>query len=296
MELATVKELKAQILTKISEEELNNKYAELIRISKMYEVNKRAGYLVIASKLNINTGLKFKTEYSGSYPVKIKDLKESEKINFDLVGYLVDDLTPRIKNGNMFMFMTLADNTGIQTVKVWADQIESVLEKDLKFGDFVKITNLYWPDKTQYQPSYGKYSNIIKITSPEFEFNDIVVNNTSSVVENGYFAIKGVVTFLPKESKQYVYHCEEGHRFKNLNDADVGTLSLCAKCEKPMEVHKHIDITNMAIADEYGILQTSVGIFANLDDLNVMDEAFFRGKYENNIFKCNYVKILKKNN
>ena len=295
MEIQNVKELKQLILDKINEEELKKRYEVLVAKNKLFERNKQMAYHIIATEVGADLNITFSTSAKEAFPVKIGELLDSEKVNFNISGYLLSEFRPFMtKNGKLMMFVTVADNTGIQDVAVWEEQIDNFIEGGFNMGDFVKVSNLYWADKQSFMPTFGKYSHITKVNA-EFTLNEVKTNTTKQLVDGKYFTIKGIVGSLPEENKFHNFHCDAGHRLTNLTESDIGNSAMCNKCAEPKIVERHLAVSAFILADEEGQVEAEVSIFAGLDDMNVMDEYIFKGKYDNGKFKVmNVVPISKK--
>ncbi len=296
--METVKELKIKILEKISQEEFDELIEQKLQLSPVIlGKNKRMLYHIIADGLKIKLSGATASSSKEAFPVKIGELLDNEKTNFNLTGYVVDPLRIIInKSNNEMGFMTIADDTGIMSLTIWSDALNPILDLELKVGDFVKGANLYWKDKTDgYNPSVSKYASITKV-EPDFAFADIVTHSIGQLTDGKYFTIKGIIGNVPESGLREVYHCEKGHWFKNLEDKDVGTQSLCEhdNCGVPMYVEKHINAQGVIFADLEGTVEVDISVFAELDSLKIMDEYILNGKYEDSKFKVTSATSTKK--
>lgn len=318
MTIETVKELKQLILTHY-EESMSSEAAKekliiesevLASSNPIFAMNKQLNYNIIAT----NLGLELKaiggaSSSTKAFPLKIKELSTSEKINFDIAGYIVKPVFAfNTANDNEMLFVTLADDTSVTTFSTndaFADN-SKIHDLDLEVGDYVKVSNLSWKDKTKFSPSYGKYSSIVK-AEPEFDLESIKAIPITSLVHNAnaqrksenYYTIKGIVVRLGDMGVLDAYHCSGGHWFKGLNDSNVGEMSMCSgdkKCDKPMEVFKSVSAQDVVFADETGIVGIEVSTFAGLKSLAPMDQLVISGEYrDDDVFAVRDVLVIKKN-
>ena len=313
--LENVKELKQLILTKFEEtmttEEAKAKLIqeseELAESNPIFKMNKQLNYNIIATNLKLElSSLGGASSSKKAFPLKIGEISTSEKENFDISGYVVRPVfafnTP---NNNEMLFVTIADDTGVITFSTndaFGDNTP-IHDLDLEIGDFINVNNLNWKDKTKYSPSYGKYSGIQK-AEPEFDLTKVKATPITSLVHTAnatrksinYFTIKGIVVRLGDMGVLDAYHCSGGHWFKGLTEANIGELSMCAKCEKPMEVFNSISAQDVLFADEGGMVGIEVSTFAGLQSLAPMDQLVVSGEYkEDKIFAVRDVLVIKKN-
>ena len=295
MEMETIKQLKQKILQKISEEELLEKYNDLVSKNKIFEKNKRMAYHIIASEIGAEVNVSIASSSKEAFPVNIGELSESEKTNFNLSGYILEDprtVITKAKQVEMTM-LQIADNTGFVTVASFEDNATPIIENGFKAGDFVKLSNLYWPDKNVFLPTFGQYSSITK-AEPKFGLEDVVVSSISQLTNDNYFTIKGIVAYLPDNEVKTVLHCPRGHWFSKLDQNDIGTLSMCNKCQAPVDVQSHIYAKGIIIADQDGEVHANIGTFAELDELNLLDEFIFKGKFKDDVFEVSSAIVVKK--
>lgn len=294
-DIETLKELKVKILEKITEEELIEKYEALASTNAIFQKNKRMAYHIIANESGVDLKVSVASASKEAFPLKIGQVKESEKTNFNFSGYLMADPRTIItkKSGKLMAMVEMADDTGVITIASFEEQADPILESGAKAGDFVKMSNLYWPDKNVFIPSFGQYSSITKVEAP-YDLSAVIVNTISQLKENDYFTIKGVITYVPQGEKREVYHCETGHWFKKLSDEDIGTQSMCDKCGVPMFVEKHMVGNGILFSDAEGDVDLDIGTFARLDDFDMMDEFILTGKFHEGKFKVSSAVPVKK--
>lgn len=310
--METVKDLKQKILMKLIDQgidvdkakaEITAKYKEMADSNPIFASNKQIAYNIIARDYDVDVESTLATSGKKAFPLKIGEILESEKANFDISGYLIRD--PRTfvakKSGKEMMYVEVADDTGIQTFSVFNDGLVKWFgtdEKPLEFlqGDFVSVHNLYWKDKNDgYTPSFGQYASLSK-AEPTFEYGDIIVNPIPSMVEGKYYTIKGIVTYLPEANKKQVYHCSTGHWFSGKTDDDIAELSMCEKCKKPMEVMKDMVVDGLQFADANGVATVKIGTFCEMKDIGVMEEYVLTGQFREGVFETrSAIPLTKKN-
>ncbi|AEF95887.1 OB-fold nucleic acid binding domain-containing protein [Methanotorris igneus] len=147
-----VNELKAKILSKISEEELN----KLVR-EKIEEfgglLNEEGAISLIAKEM----GIEFDLEEE-DYEFTINDITEGQR-NVEVTGRIMnisEIRTFKRKDGTegKLRSIEIADNTGTIRLTLWDDKVE--LADGLKVGDVVKVENAYsrkWRDRIELNSS-----------------------------------------------------------------------------------------------------------------------------------------------
>ena len=290
--METLKELKAKILEKIKAPELKAKYEKLVSQNEIFETNKQMAYYYIAREVGVKLQVNVASASKEAFPLDIGKIVDDEKQNFNISGYIMGDVRPFVaSNSKQMAFVQIADNTGTINITVWEEQLEQFQE--LVSGDFVTVSNLYWKDKTKFNPSYGQYSGITKV-EPTFSIGDVIVNAIAEMQDEKYYVIKGLVVDIPDGTKTQPFHCATGHWFQGLSDKDLGTDSKCAKCEDIMEVEQHVHVSGMVFADTEKDVVVNLSVFAGLDDVNVFDELILRGQYKDEVFNANTVIPIKK--
>ncbi len=294
-DIETVKELKEKILTKITDEELDEKYSALVSKNIIFQKNKRMAYHIIANEVGADLKVSVASSSREAFPLAIGDLSESEKTNFNLSGFVIGEPRTLITkaSGKLMAMIDIADNSGTITVASFEDQANPIIEGGFEKGDFVTLSNLYWADKSVFLPTFGQYSSIKKTEAP-YGLDEVVVNTIAELTEGNYFTIKGVISYIPEGEKRDVYHCSTGHWFKKLSDNDIGTQSLCEKCGVAMFVEKHAVANGVLFADETGEVALDIGTFAGLEDFNLLDEFIFNGKFTEDKFKVSNAVSVKK--
>lgn len=289
----TLRELKEQILTKITKDELKTQYDALADKNELFKKNKRMAYYMIAREKGIKLQANVASASKEAFPLKICKIVDDEKQNFNISGYILGDIRPFVaSNDKQMAFVQIADDTGTINVTVWEDQLEQF--QDCGNTDYVTLSNLFWKDKTKFNPSYGQYSSVTKTEAP-FEIDKVVVDAIGSLQDGKYYVIKGIVVDIPDGSKSTPLHCATGHWFKGLEDNMIGKDSKCEKCEDIMEVEQHVHVNGMVFADTEKDVLANIGTFAGLDDVAIFDELIMRGQYKDSVFNANTVIALKKN-
>lgn len=294
--METLKELSAQLLETMTKAKLNKKYKELVAQNELFKNNKRLAYYYIARDAGVKLQTNVASATREAFPLTIAEAFTDEKLNFNLSGYLLNELRPFMaSNSKQMMFINIADDTGTIAITVFEEQLSQLEDLELQPQDFITLSNLYWKDKSSYTPTYGEYSSVTK-TEPTLELADVVVNSIAEFKDKGYYTIKGIVADLPDGSIQNPLHCAMGHWFASLDEAEVGSDSKCVKCEDIMEIEQHLAVTGMVFGDIDAQTYVNISTFARLDSINMLDELLLRGKYdeENGVFNANAVIHLKK--
>lgn len=291
--METLKELKKQILKKMSKEELDKKYTALVEKNEIFIKNKRMAHYYIAREAGIDLQSNVATSSREAFPLSIAESRTDEKKNFNLSGYVIGNITPFMNSkGDQQAFVQIADNTDTISISVFADQLPQF--EDYDHGDYVVLSNLYWKDKTIYNPSYGQFSSVTKAEAP-FGMNEVVLNKIAELIEGKYYAIKGIIVSIPDQSLMTPLHCSGGHWFTGLEDSAVGTDIKCEKCKDIMEVEQHTIVSGAWFADEDKEVQIDIGTFAGLDSIEILDELILRGRFEDGVLKANFAMPVKKN-
>ncbi len=291
--METLKELKKQILTKMSETELDKAYKAVVKKNEIFKKNKRMAFYYIAREAGISLQSNVATSSREAFPLTVAESRTDEKKNFNLSGYVIGNITPfKNSKGDNQAFVQIADNTDTISISVFADQLEQFEEFD--HGDYIVLSNLYWKDKSVYNPSYGQFSSVTKAEAP-FGMDKVVLNQIAELVEGKYFAIKGIIISIPDQSLMTPLHCSGGHWFTSLEDSAVGTDVKCDKCNDIMEVEQHTVVNGAWFADEDKEVQVNIGTFAGLDSIEILDELILRGRFEDGILNANFAVPVKKN-
>lgn len=293
--METVKELKTLLLKQLSEEELEKQYEQLKKENQMFARNVRMAYYFIAKQNDISLQTNIATTSREAFPLKIEEMLESEKPNFNLSGYLVSGTRRFVtQKGNGMIIFNIADDTGAIAITVFEDNLEKVEDLELEIGDYVTISNLFWADKNNYNPTLGDYSGIKK-AKPPFGLSEIRANSIATMGDEGYYVIKGLVVDIPEEGSFEAYHCDRGHWFQGLKPSQVGYDIMCDKCDTLMEVKKHFSVQGVVFGDETDTTLLNISTFAELESLSVFDEYIFQGQFVDGSFNVRSALPLKKN-
>ena len=294
--METLKDLKKQLLANIKQAALNKKYKALVAQNELFANNKRLAYYYIAREAGIQLQTNVASATKEAFPLTIAEAFTDEKLNFNLSGYLLNELRPFVHSGGkQMMFINIADKTGTIAITVFQEQLPQFEDLELQPQDFITLSNLYWKDKNVFNPTYGEYSSIVK-AKPSIEIADIVVNSIAEFKDKGFYTIKGIVADLPEASVQNPLHCATGHWFVGLTENEVGSDSKCVKCNDIVEVEQHLAINGMVFGDADAQTYVNISTFARVKDINILDELLLRGRYdeEQNVFNANEVMSLKK--
>jgi hypothetical protein len=314
--MESVKELKKLILSQLVENgqdveeakaEITKKYDVMAEGNPIFKSNKQIAYNIIAREYNVQVKSTLATSGKKAFPLKIGEIQESEKANFDISGYLTRDLrTFRTSKDSDMMYVNIADDTGSISFGVFEKELPLFFGTDeepsgLGIGSYITVHNLHWADKSKYSPNFGKYSSYSQEEEASFGFKDIVVDPISAMVEStsgkdNWYTIKGIVTYIPEENKKMVYHGMCGHWFSGKDDNDIGELEMCAKCNKPMEVWKNLVVDGAQFADAKGVTTIAVSPFAELQDMNAMEEYLLTGPFKQDVFNVNKATPISKKN
>lgn len=302
-----VTELKQKLLDGgLTEEELKTRVAELLEeIPIIYSSpnGKRLMYVRIAKEKAIPLQVTRGVSAAEVFPMKISEVFESEKDNFTISGFPVGGFRPT-KNGDIYM--EVADDTGIITVKVWAeqvDQFEDLIDSaNITQTTFIKLKNLWWKDKDKFQPNFSKNSSIEKVDE-EYSIQKALMNTTADIKNDKIFYLKmvGIIVSVEPSAISKIFHCEAGHRFKGASKDDIGTKKMCTndKCNKPMEVLYYLN-GKVSFGDRNGFIDLDISVFQQLDEINEGDEVFVVVKHGtdsqgNEVNRVYEYQVLKKN-
>ncbi|HIP17594.1 MAG TPA: replication factor A [Methanothermococcus okinawensis] len=150
MDNGRLKEIKKKILTKISNEELEERIKkEISQSSGLMDEN--AAILVIASDLKIDIDQEYDEE---EYNFSIKDISNGQS-NVEITGKILEisnikEFNRKDGSTGKIRSISIADNTGIIRLVLWNDKVH--LADDLNVGDVIRVENAFsrkWRDKIE---------------------------------------------------------------------------------------------------------------------------------------------------
>ena len=294
--METVQEIKQQILDALVEKgetktnakkKITEAYNKLAEKNSLFKINAVAGFNIVASNFGVTLASQA-VKYAEAVPLKIDQVQTDPATNFDIEGFIMTEVA-ELPTEKPMMIVAISDETGCTKVTVFSEQLDTWFDEtlDLKMGTYIKVHNLWWKDKSDgFAPMFTKLSSI-ELAEPPIKITEVkgmpiadMVPTVKGAKKKAYYTIKGIVLYVPEDRKMKPKHCLTGHWFKGLDDKDIGTLSHCAGCEKAMKVLNFMQASGVQVADEGGQAEIDISSFAQITDINAMDQVIITGEYK----------------
>lgn len=219
--------------------------------------------LMVAQNLKVDVGeMKFISEVR---TCKINEITLDMYKRIEVKGYVVTSEKRLSRKGNDMIFLTVADETGVATIRVNGGTSGVGEFENVKHGDYVRVpsvqVNEYPKGSNKVSLSvYAPYSSV-QVTNPDIPLDDFVTS-VDTVKDGQLIHVKGVV-MEEREQRHYLgcSYCK-----KKLSDKEVeGESVICPNCSEKVTVTRY-PTNDVAVACEDDMITCQLSPFLNVPE------------------------------